>query len=133
MENVRLIEFKSHGSEEDGFLTAIEKNCGLPFDIKRVYTINNTKENNVRGYHAHKTLEQVIFAIHGEIDIMCENQEGKQEIYKLNSANFGLYCGPLIWHTLTYHGDAILMVLASQGFNEEDYIRDYDEFKKYKG
>lgn len=133
MNNVRIIEFKSHGSEVDGFLTAIEKNTGLPFDIKRVYTVSNTVNDNIRGYHAHKHLEQVFFAIHGSIDVMCEDQLGNKEYFTLNNSSHGLYCGPLVWHTLTYHGEAILMVLASDGYNENDYIRDYDEFKKFKG
>lgn len=133
MNNVKLIKFKSHGSDIDGFLTAIEKNTGLPFDIKRVYTVNNTVENNIRGFHAHKKLEQVFFAVHGTVEVYCEDQSGNRDRYILNKANEGLYCGPLIWHTLTYHGEAILMVLASEGYNENDYIRDYESFKSYIG
>ena len=133
MNNVRLIEFKSHGSNHDGFLTAIEPNTGLPFEIKRVYTVTNTEEQNIRGFHAHKTLQQVFFAIHGKIEVMCETQDGCIEHFMLDTPNVGLYCGPLVWHTLTYHGSAILMVLASQPFNEEDYLRNYDDFKKYQG
>lgn len=132
MKNVNLIEFKSHGSHEDGFLTAIERVTGLPFDIKRVYTVTHTQNNNVRGFHAHKQLQQVFFALHGRIDVMCEDQDGNQEHYTLDKPNIGLYCGPLIWHTLTYHSEAALMVLASNGYNENDYLRDYDEFKTYK-
>lgn len=132
MNNVRLIEFKSHGSIHDGFLTAIEPNTGLPFEIERVYTVTTTEENNVRGYHAHKALQQVFFAIHGKIEVMCEDQDGHIEHYILDKPNVGLYCGSLIWHTLTYHSGAILMVLASLPYDESDYLREYNEFKNYK-
>lgn len=131
MKNVYLIEFKSHGSTEDGFLTAIEQATGLPFPIQRVYTVTQTNNNNIRGFHAHKHLEQVFFALHGRIDVMVEDQQGNQEHYTLDKPNIGLYCGPKIWHTLTYHNQAALMVLASQGYNEADYLRNYEDFKKY--
>lgn len=132
MNDVYLIEFKSHGSHEDGFLTAIEEFTGLPFAIQRVYTVTNTKNDNVRGFHAHRQLEQVFFAVHGCIDVMVEDQDGNQEFYTLNKPNVGLYCGPKIWHTLKYHDEAALMVLASQVYNEADYIRNYDDFKNYR-
>jgi len=130
VKNVYLQTFKSHGSTEDGFLTAIERSTGLPFDVKRVYTVVNTKENNVRGYHAHKTLWQIFFAVHGKIDVCAEDVEGNIETFELSTSNVGLVCGPHIWHTITYHGSAILMVLASEEYHEEDYIRDYEEFRK---
>lgn len=130
MKNAYVIEFKSHGSSEDGFLTAIEENTGLPFEIKRVYTVTETKENNVRGYHAHHHLEQLIFAIHGKVDIYCEDENGDTLSLTLDSPKYGLYCGPLVWHTLTYHEHAVLMVLASDKFDEADYIRSYEEFKE---
>lgn len=128
MKNAYLIEFKSHGSQEDGFLTAIEHNTGLPFDVKRVYTITETKENNIRGFHAHRHLQQLIFAVHGQVDIYCEDITGETFTLTLDSPKYGLYCGPMVWHTLTYHHDAILMVLASDKYEELDYIRSYNEF-----
>lgn len=132
MNNVYLQPFKAHGSVSDGYLSAIERNTGLPFDIKRVYTVINTKEGNVRGYHAHKNLNQVFFALKGRIIVQCEDSDGNKETFELNDPHVGLICGPHIWHTLTYHDDAILMVLASEGYEEEDYIREYSEFKKLK-
>lgn len=131
MKNVRLIEFKTHGNSEDGFLTAIEKKSGLPFDIQRVYTVTDTKEKSIRGFHAHKKLEQIFFCTHGKIEVMCEDQEGNQEHYCLDNPYVGLYCGPMVWHTLTYYASASLMVLASDIYNENDYIREYKEFKEY--
>lgn len=133
MKNVFVQIFRSHGSIEDGFLTAIERSTGLPFDVKRIYTVANTKDNNIRGFHAHKKLWQIFFAVHGEIDVMTEAPDGTQEFYKLNSPEKGLVCGPHIWHTITYHGSAILMVLASDNYSEEDYIRSYEEFQKLNG
>ncbi|MEG0735158.1 sugar 3,4-ketoisomerase [Anaerorhabdus sp.] len=132
MNNVYLQAFKAHGSEEDGYLSAIERNTGLPFDIKRVYTVINTKEGNVRGYHAHKSLNQIFFVLKGKIEVYCEDLDGNKESYLLDDPHIGLVCGPLIWHTLTYHDDAILMVLASEGYKEEDYIRNYEDFLREK-
>lgn len=130
MKNVYIQEFKSHGSEDDGYLTAIERNTGLPFDIRRVYTVINTKENNKRGFHAHKELWQIFFSLNGVIEVYCENENGDKENFILDTPHIGLVCGPGIWHTLTYHGDAMLMVLASDIYNESDYIRSYEEFRK---
>ena len=130
MDKVYLQAFKAHGSITDGYLSAIERKTGLPFDIKRVYTVIDTKEGNVRGYHAHKSLFQIFFALKGRIIVHCEDLEGNQESFELNDPHVGLICGPLIWHTLTYHDDAILMVLASDGYDESDYIPDCNEFKK---
>lgn len=132
MDNVYLQAFKAHGSVNDGYLSAIERNTGLPFDIKRVYTVIDTKEGNVRGYHAHKQLFQIFFALKGRIIVKCEDLNGNQETFELNDPHVGLVCGPYIWHTLTYHDDAILMVLANDGYKESDYIREYSEFKKGK-
>ena len=132
MNNVYLQAFKAHGSDNDGYLSAIERNTGLPFDIKRVYTVIDTKEGNIRGFHAHKSLYQIFFALKRRIVAYCENPEGEQEKFELNDPHVGLICGPHIWHTLTYYDDAILMVLASEGYDEADYIRDYNEFRKLK-
>ena len=132
MKNVYLQAFKAHGSANDGYLSAIERKTGLPFDIRRVYTVINTQEGNVRGYHAHKSLFQIFFALIGKIVVHCEDINGNQESFELNDPHVGLVCGPQIWHTLTYHDNAILMVLASEGYDESDYIRDYDTFKRLK-
>ena len=129
MNNVYMQAFKAHGSVIDGYLSAIERKTGLPFDIKRVYTVIDTKEGNTRGYHAHKTLNQIFFALRGRIVVSCEDVDGNFEKFELNDPHVGLICGPYVWHTLTYHDDAILMVLASEGYDESDYIRDYEKFK----
>lgn len=130
MKNAYIVSFKHVDGKEDGLLTAIEQNTGLPFPIHRVYTIVNTVDGNIRGFHAHKELWQAIFAIQGEVIINCEDEVGEKETFILNKPWEGLLCGPKVWHTLEYQDNAVLMVLASMPFMEEDYIRDYDEFKK---
>ena len=132
MKSVKEINFMSRGSKEDGFLTVIENSNDFPFPINRVYTVTDTKEGNIRGYHAHKKLWQVFFALNGSIKVTCENQNGEKKIIVLDSPNKGLICGPMIWHTLEYHNSAVLMVLASEKYNENDYIREYDRFKNYE-
>ena len=72
------------------------------------------------------------YFLSGKIVVHCEDINGNQECYELNDPHVGLVCGPQIWHTLTYHDNAILMVLASEGYDESDYIREYDTFKMLK-
>ena len=128
MKNAYLISFPAHGSADNGLLTVIEHNTGLPFEVKRVYTVTDTWENNVRGEHAHHQLKQLFFALTGRIEVYCEDETGAHMTVTLDSPQVGLYCGPMVWHTLTYHDHATLMVLASEGYDEKDYIRHYDEF-----
>lgn len=123
-----LLEFKSHGDLENGFLTAFEKNTGVPFNIQRVYTVTKMQENQQRGYHAHLELEQLFIALSGTIEVYCETLDGQSHKYCLERCNQALYCGAEVWHTLKYSKDAILLVLASDSYKESDYIRDYQKF-----
>ncbi len=130
MNNVYTFSFPSHGNKETGFLTVYEKNTGMPFEIKRVYTVTQCAPNRIRGYHAHKTLEQVFIALQGTIRVSCESLEGEQIIIDLKDPGQALYCGKEIWHTVEYGENAILLVLAAAEYDEKDYIRDYQEFKE---
>lgn len=129
VKNVNYVEFGVNGDSEKGQLVAIE-NKALPFKIQRVYTVAGVKESVERGFHAHKNTEQIFFALNGSIDVYCEDLYGSKEVYTLDKQNQGLFCGKQVWHSLVYHDNAILMVLASEEYNETDYIRNYDEFKR---
>ena len=130
MNNAYLLSFPSHGSEGDGQLTVFEKSSGVPFEIKRVYTVAQTKYQSVRGHHAHKTLKQLFVASCGTIRVDCEDQTGQREQFVLDRPDLALYCGPGVWHTLVYENNAVLLVLASAEYEEADYIRSYEEFKE---
>lgn len=113
-----------------GSLIAIESCKNIPFDIKRVYYIFNTKHGVARGFHAHKTLKQLLVCVSGSVDIKCERKD-IVEVFSLNSPSKALYINGLVWHEmLNFSNDAVLLVFASDLYNESDYIRSYEVFKK---
>lgn len=121
--------FQQHGDER-GMLVALEEMRDIPFEIKRVYYMYDTKENVRRGFHAHKSLEQILICIHGSCKILLDNGEEKK-IVSLEKPYEGLYIANDIWREMyDFSSDAVLMVLASDFYKEEDYIRDYEEFLK---
>lgn len=124
---VRLIDFAPLGDER-GSLVALETNKTVPFDIKRVYCIFGTKPGVARGFHAHKSLRQVAVCVTGSCRMLLDNGQLKEEVL-LDSPTKGLLIEDLVWremHDFTH--DCVLLVLASEQYDEADYIRDYDEF-----
>ena len=122
--------FQPHGDER-GQLVSLEEYNDIPFRIKRVYFVYDTKEGVVRGYHAHKSLEQILVCVHGSCKIRLDNGKEKK-VVPLEKPYEGLYIANNIWREMfDFSSDAVLMVLASELYNEEDYIRDYNEFLKF--
>ncbi len=116
--------------DHTGNLVALEKGEDFPFEIKRVYYIWGTEQNIVRGKHAHHNLEQVIVCTSGSCDFTLDNGETRETIH-LNSPSQGLYIKQNLWREFTnFSRDCVVMVLASEHFDEKDYIRDYEEFLK---
>lgn len=134
MRSNSLLKFRKINSEKDpgyGYLTPIQYPDEIPFAIKRVYYIYGTKSNRKRGSHAHKKLHQILICINGSVKIYLESADGKKEVV-LNDPSKGLYVGPGNWREMSEFSDgAVLLVLASEKYDESDYIRDYDEFVKY--
>jgi len=119
--------FQQHGDER-GQLVALEENKDIPFKIKRVYYMYDTGENVRRGFHAHKSLKQILICIHGSCKILLDNGSDKKVIC-LDKPFEGLYISHNIWREMyDFSEDAVLMVLASEYYDESDYIRDYNEF-----
>ncbi len=126
---MELIRFKINGDEK-GSLISLESNKNIPFDIKRVYYIFGTINGTRRGYHAHKNLRQVLICVSGSCKILLDN--GKKTEILLNSSDQGLLVESLIWREMfDFSADCVLMVLADNYYDEEDYIRDYQEFLDY--
>ncbi len=125
----KLLDFKTHADHE-GKLVALEKNEDFPFEIKRVYYIWDTQADAVRGKHAHRALEQVIICMSGSCDFILD--DGKQRVtVHLNDPTQGLHLKHNIWREFTnFSKDCIVVVLASEHYDEVDYIRNYDEFLK---
>ena len=119
-------QFQQHGDER-GQLVALEEFNDIPFEIKRVYYMYDTKEGVRRGYHAHKSLQQILICIHGSCKILLDNGKEKKKVY-LEKPYEGLYVPNNMWREMyDFSPDAVLMCLASEVYNE-DYIRDYQQF-----
>lgn len=111
-----------------GNLSVCEGGQHIPFDIKRVYWMYEVPKGKDRGAHAHKKLEQIIVAMHGSFVVNLDNGKEKAS-YKLEYPWEGLYIAPGTWRTLDYFTeDAVCMVIASEHYDENDYIRNYDDF-----
>ena len=122
--------FQPHGDER-GQLIALEEFKDIPFRIKRVYFMYDTGAGVVRGNHAHKTLEQILVCIHGSCKIRLDNGKEKK-IVPLEKPYEGLYVAHAVWREMfDFSSDAVLLVLASDFYDEADYIRDYDVYLKY--
>lgn len=123
-------EFEAHGDSR-GQLIAIEEAKDIPFEIKRVYYLLDTVKGVRRGFHAHKNLEQVLICVHGSCKVLLDDGIEK-EIVELNQPNKGLYIANDIWREMfDFSSDAVLLVLASEYYDERDYIRSYDDFLAY--
>ncbi|MBQ3395618.1 MAG: WxcM-like domain-containing protein [Synergistaceae bacterium] len=122
--------FQPHGDER-GQLISLEEFNDIPFRIKRVYFMYDTIEGVVRGNHAHKTLEQILVCIHGSCKIRLDNGT-ESKVIPLEKPYEGLYVPGNMWREMfDFSPDAVLVVFASEIYNESDYIRNYDEFKRY--
>ncbi|MGI0116920.1 dTDP-4-dehydrorhamnose 3,5-epimerase [Zooshikella sp. RANM57] len=116
--------------DDRGSLIALEKRKEIPFDIKRVYYIYDTKKGVSRGFHAHRKLEQVIICLSGKCSLILDDGIKRKKV-DLESPNVGLYIRNMIWREMhDFSSDCVLMVLASEHYNESDYIRDYSCFIK---
>ncbi len=119
--------FQQHGDER-GSLVALEEFNDIPFKIKRVYYMYGTKAGVRRGFHAHKSLEQILVCISGSCKILLDDGSSKKVIY-LEKPYEGLYIPNNMWREMyDFSEDAVLLVLASEVYKEEDYIRNYNDF-----
>lgn len=123
-----LIYLNAIGSSIEGFITVAEIEKNIPFSIKRVYWTYYTPQNVIRGYHAHKQLRQIIFAVSGAIKFKIETKSGSKQVFVLDEPHKGLYLPPGTWREIQFTHNAVLLCLASEWFEESDYIRDYNDF-----
>ena len=119
--------FQPHGDDR-GQLVALKEFKDIPFRIRRVYYMYDTASGVTRGKHAHKSLQQILICIHGSCKILLDNGKEKK-IVPLEKPYEGLYVSNNMWREMyDFSPDAVLMVLASELYDESDYIRDYDDF-----
>jgi len=115
-----------------GNITALNNSMDLPFDIRRVYYLYDIPGGELRGGHAHKELQQLIVAVSGSFDITLDDGKNKKTV-SLNRPYYGLHVIPGIWRELSnFSSGAICLVTASHEYDENDYIRDYNDFLIYK-
>ena len=118
--------------EPDGNLVPIESNYDVPFPIKRVFYVYGVKDQNDRGKHAHYKKKQVLICVHGKVEVLVDDGK-KQQKYLLESPQQALYIPEMIWDEQVYlTEDTVLLVFSNTKYNPEDYIDDFNEFKKLK-
>lgn len=130
--NMQIVKyvFQPHGDDR-GQLVALEEYIDIPFEIKRVYYMYDTLEGVIRGGHAHKSLEQILVCVHGSCKVRLDNGYEKK-IVPLERPYEGLYISHDMWREMyDFSSDAVLIVLASKIYDEQDYIRSYDDFIEY--
>ena len=124
-----MYDFKKH-TDGRGNLIPLEYPKELPFEIQRVYYIYDVDNDIVRGKHSHNNLQQILIAVNGSVKILVKTPY-EQKIINLSDPTQGLYIGPMIWREMFEFSDqAVLFVLASEKYNEDDYIRDYEEYEE---
>lgn len=118
-------------SDERGTLTAVEGERDVPFPIRRIYYIYEVDAGAHRGYHAHKTLKQLLICVHGSCRLLLDNGLERQ-VVRLSDPAEGLYIGEPIWREMfDFSPGAVLLALVSAPYDPSDYIRDYGEFLEY--
>lgn len=126
---IQWIDFPPLGDER-GSLVALESHHTIPFDIKRIYYIFGTQKGASRGFHAHKQLKQVAVCVTGSCRMILDNGKQRESVL-LGSASRGILIESMIWREMhDFSEDCVLLVLASELYNELDYIRDYMQFKE---
>jgi len=152
MGEFKILDLEVHGDQR-GSLISIESNKNIPFTLKRIYYLFNTNVSESRGFHAHRNLEQLLICVNGSCEIKVQNNE-KTSWFKLASPAKGLYIKDLVWREMhawfklaspakglyikdlvwremhDFSHDCILLVIASHEYDEFDYIRSFNEFKR---
>jgi len=127
MSLIKWIDFQILGDDR-GSLVALERDKALPFDIKRIYYIYRTAEGVSRGFHAHRNLKQVAICVAGRCRMVLDNGATKEEAW-LDCPTRGILIESMVWREMhDFSPDCVLLVLASEHYDESDYIRNYDQF-----
>lgn len=127
-----VIELDKHHSDRKGNLSVVQNGVTVPFDVKRVYYLYDVPAGESRGAHAHRDLYQLIVAVSGSFRVTLDDGNVKRTFY-LNRPYQGLFIKPGLWRDLDeFSSGAVCMVLASDVYNEDDYIRNYEDFIEFR-
>ena len=128
--NVKMLEFPQRGDER-GHLVIVEGMKDVPFEIKRIFYIYGSDTDVVRGQHANKKSQFVLINVAGKSKVKVKDGEGNEAIYCLNRPHTGIYLPTMVWKDMyDFSEDSVLLVLASTHFDNEEYIRNYEDFQK---
>lgn len=118
--------------DRNGSITSINNNSEIPFEIKRVFYLYDVPGGESRGAHAHKKCNQFLIAVSGAFEVLLDDGRVQRQV-QLNRPNLGLHVKPGIWASeINFSSGSICLVLVSHEYDEDDYIRDYQEFKNLK-
>lgn len=124
----QMLEFSQRGDDR-GHLVVVEGEQDIPFDIKRIFYIYGSDKNVVRGQHANRKSEFVLINVAGTSKVKVKDGKGNEAVYSLNRPHTGVYLPKLVWKDMyDFSEDSVLLVLASEHYDPEEYIRNYDEF-----
>lgn len=132
--NYRIMKLNTVWNKDPklGGLSFLESERDIPFAIKRIYCIFKTEKNQHRGFHAHKKNWQLLFCPYGAIDIILTDGE-QEETVTLDNPSKGLMLNPELWHEMIWRqDDSVLCVAASEYYDPDEYIRNYDEYLTYR-
>lgn len=125
-----MLEFSQHGDDR-GHLVVVEGGLDVPFEIKRMFYIFGSDADVVRGQHANRRTEFVLINVAGKSKVKVKDGEGNEAIYCLNRPHTGIYLPTMVWKDMyDFSEDSVLLVLASEHYDNTEYIRDYDAFVK---
>ena len=128
MNKVKMLEFPQHGDER-GHLVVVEGKRDIPFEIKRMFYIFGSDKDVVRGQHANRKTEFVLINVAGKSKIKVKDGEGNEAIYCLNRPHTGVYLPTMVWKDMyDFSEDSVLLVLASEHYDDSEYIREYSDF-----
>ena len=130
MNRVQMLEFPQMG-DEGGHLVVAEGGKDIPFEIKRVFYIYGSDRDVIRGQHANRKTEFVLINVAGKSKVRVKDGEGNEAVYCLNRPHTGIYLPTMVWKDMyDFSEDSVLLVLASEHYDNTEYIRDYDRFAK---
>ncbi len=128
MNKVQMLEFPQHGDER-GHLVVVEGMKDVPFEIKRIFYIYGSDAEVVRGQHANRKTEFVLINVAGKSKVRVKDGEGNEAVFCLNRPHTGIYLPTMVWKDMyDFSADSVLLCLASEHYDNAEYIRNYDEF-----
>lgn len=128
---LNIVNIKTNGNHNTGYLSFFESKKDIPFDIKRIYYTYDVPLDSKRGMHAHKNLQQILWCPYGSIEVILDDGVNKESHF-LDSPEKALLVLKGYWHDMYWRKEgSVLCVAASEYYNEDDYIRDYNMFLEY--